>query len=144
MRSSATSASSTSTWGTEKGRGMLDVEKLSVGYGQGLVIRDLALTVSEGESIVVLGRNGMGKTTLLKSLIGMLPSRSGSIRLGGVELSGRPSYERVAAGMAYVPQGRMIFPYLTVEENILAGMDQRPLKVVPSFVYECFPVLPQL
>ena len=123
---------------------MLDVDKLSVGYGQGMVIRDLALTVADGESVVVLGRNGMGKTTLLKALIGMLPARGGSIRLGGTELAGRPSYARVAAGMAYVPQGRLIFPYLTVEENILAGMDQRPHQVVPAFVYECFPVLAEM
>ncbi|HET6147673.1 MAG TPA: urea ABC transporter ATP-binding subunit UrtE [Polyangia bacterium] len=123
---------------------MLDVDKLSVGYGQGMVIRDLALAVKDGESVVVLGRNGMGKTTLLKALIGLLPARGGSIRLGGADLTRRPSYARVAAGMAYVPQGRLIFPYLTVEENILAGMDQRPVKVVPDFVYECFPVLAEM
>jgi len=123
---------------------MLTVDRLSVGYGKGLVIRDLGLEVSEGESVVVLGRNGMGKTTLLKALIGMLPSRAGSIRLGAVELAGSPSYARVGAGMAYVPQGRMIFPYLTVEENILAGMDQRPVKTVPAFVYQCFPVLEEM
>ena len=69
---------------------------------------------------------------------------AGSIALGGVELAGRPSYERVAAGMAYVPQGRLIFPYLTVEENILTGMENRPAPVVPDYVYDCFPVLKEM
>ena len=93
---------------------------------------------------MVLGRNGMGKSTLLKSLIGMLRARGGSIKLDGVELAGRPSYERVAAGMAYVPQGRLIFPYLTVEENILTGMENRPSRAVPAYVYDCFPVLQEM
>jgi urea transport system ATP-binding protein len=123
---------------------MLKVEKLRVGYGEGLVIASLDLTVGDGESVVVLGRNGMGKSTLLKSLIGLLRGRGGSIQLDGVELSGRPSYERVAAGMAYVPQGRLIFPYLTVEENILTGMETRPSRTVPPYIYECFPVLKEM
>jgi len=107
---------------------MLTVSKLSVGYGEGLVIRSLDLEVSRGETVAVLGRNGMGKSTLLKALIGMLPARNGSILLDGAEQKGRPSYQRVAAGMAYVPQGRLVFPYLTVEENILTGMENSPPK----------------
>src|SRR5882672_3163872 len=105
---------------------MLAVKALRVGYGEGLVIRSLDLEVSRGETVAVLGRNGMGKSTLLKALIGMLPARNGSIRLDGAEQKGRPSYQRVAAGMAYVPQGRLVFPYLTVEENILTGMENSP------------------
>ena len=84
-----------------------------------------------GETVAVLGRNGMGKTTLLKSLIGMIPARGGHDSTGGVELAGRPSYDRVAAGMAFVPQGRMIFPYLTVEENILTGLERTGRRTRP-------------
>src|SRR4051812_19560001 len=123
---------------------MLSVANLRVGYGQGLVIEDLSLEVAAGESVVVLGRNGMGKTTLLKALIGMVRTRGGSIRLAGVELATRPSYARVAAGMAFVPQGRLIFPYLTVEENILTGMENSPVRAVPRFIYQCFPVLEEM
>jgi urea transport system ATP-binding protein len=123
---------------------MLKIEKLSVGYGEGLVIRSLDMTVGDRESVAVLGCNGMGKSTLLKSVIGLLRTRGGTIELDGVALAGRPSYERVAAGMAYVPQGRMIFPYLTVEENILTGVENRPTQTVPAYVYECFPVLREM
>jgi urea transport system ATP-binding protein len=83
----------------------------------------------------------MGKTTLLKSLIGMIPARTGKITLGGRELAGTKSYERVAAGFGYVPQGRMIFPYLSVEENILTGMDRVKKAKVPDYIFESFPVL---
>jgi urea transport system ATP-binding protein len=88
-----------------------------------------------------MGRNGMGKSTLLKALIGMLPARSGQVTLAGRELAGAPSHARVAAGMGFVPQGRMIFPYLTVEENILTGMENVADKTVPAYIYEVFPVL---
>jgi urea transport system ATP-binding protein len=88
-----------------------------------------------------MGRNGMGKTTLLKSLIGMIPVRSGDILLGEKNLARLKSYERVAAGFGYVPQGRMIFPYLSVEENILSGMDQISKPVIPGYIFESFPVL---
>ena len=86
----------------------------------------------------------MGKTTLLKSLIGIIPVRSGTIVLSGVELTGLKSYERVARGLAYVPQGRMIFSHLTVEENILAGMENSRDKSVPDYVYSFFPVLREM
>jgi urea transport system ATP-binding protein len=88
-----------------------------------------------------MGRNGMGKTTLLKSLIGMIPVRSGEILLGEKNLARLKSYERVAAGFGYVPQGRMIFPYLSVEENILSGMDRISKPVIPEYIFESFPVL---
>jgi urea transport system ATP-binding protein len=123
---------------------MLAVDNLSVGYGEGLVIRNLSLSVGIGESVAVLGRNGMGKTTLFKALIGMIPSSGGSVKLQQQELVSARSYQRVAAGMGYVPQGRMIFPYLTVEENILTGMDRSPMRTVPAFVYKCFPVLEEM
>ncbi|MBI1397700.1 MAG: urea ABC transporter ATP-binding subunit UrtE [Betaproteobacteria bacterium] len=123
---------------------MLKVSGLNVYYGESHVIRDVAFDVAEGETVAIMGRNGMGKSTLLKSLIGMLPARSGEISLGGDLISGRPSFARVAAGMGFVPQGRMIFPYLTVEENILTGMENVVDKTVPAYVYDVFPVLAEM
>ena len=120
---------------------MLKVDNLNVYYGESHVIRNVSFELGEHETIAVMGRNGMGKTTLFKSLIGILPARSGSIALDGTELTRRKSYERVATGVGYVPQGRMIFPYLTVEENILTGMENVPDKTVPQYVYDTFPVL---
>jgi urea transport system ATP-binding protein len=86
----------------------------------------------------------MGKSTLLKSLIGLLRARSGSVSLSGQELLGLHSFDRVAAGLGYVPQGRMIFPYLTVEENILSGMETVADKIIPAYVYDVFPVLKEM
>ena len=123
---------------------MFVVEKLNVYYGDSHVIRNVDFSVAEKETVAIMGRNGMGKTTLLKALIGVLPARSGSVSLNGESLLGRKSYERVASGLAYVPQGRMIFPYLTVEENILAGMESVKNKNVPQFVYDTFPVLHEM
>ena len=123
---------------------MLEVQNLNVYYGDSHVIRNAGFRLGERETLAIMGRNGMGKTTLLKSLIGVLPARSGSVSLEGKSLLDRKSYERVAAGLSYVPQGRMIFPYLTVEENILCGMENMPDKTVPTFVYETFPVLHEM
>jgi urea transport system ATP-binding protein len=120
---------------------MLEVQKLNVYYGDSHVIRNAGFALGERETLAIMGRNGMGKTTLLKSLIGLLPARSGSVALDGKPLLGRKSYQRVAEGLAYVPQGRMIFPYLSVEENILSGMENMPDKAVPPFVYDTFPDL---
>jgi len=117
------------------------VQNLNVYYGDSHVIRNIGFSVGAQETVAIMGRNGMGKTTLLKSLIGVLPARSGDMALDGKALLGRKSYERVAAGLAYVPQGRMIFPYLTVEENILSGMENMADKTVPQFVYDTFPDL---
>ncbi len=123
---------------------MLEVQNLNVYYGDSHVIRNAGFRLGERETLAIMGRNGMGKTTLLKSLIGVLPARSGNVALDGKPLLGRRSHERVAAGLAYVPQGRMIFPYLTVEENILCGMENMPDKTVPQFVYDTFPVLHEM
>jgi urea transport system ATP-binding protein len=120
---------------------MLNVKNLNVYYGESHVLHDLSLEVSAGETLAVMGRNGMGKTTLLKSLIGVLPSRSGQISLDNKQLAGTKSYQRVAAGIGYVPQGRMIFPYLTVEENILTGLENSPAPKIPEWVFKEFPVL---
>jgi len=123
---------------------MFEVKDLNVYYGESHVIRNVGFSVGSQETVAIMGRNGMGKTTLLKSLIGVLPARSGSVALEGKPLLDRRSHERVAAGLAYVPQGRMIFPYLTVEENILSGMENAPEKTVPRFVYDTFPVLHEM
>jgi urea transport system ATP-binding protein len=120
---------------------MLSIKGLNVFYGESQVLHDLNFDLSAGETVAVMGRNGMGKTTLLKSLIGMIPVRSGDILLGEKNLARLKSYERVAAGFGYVPQGRMIFPYLSVEENILSGMDQISKPVIPGYIFESFPVL---
>jgi urea transport system ATP-binding protein len=122
----------------------LTVTGLNQSYGGSHTLWDVDLVVPAGSRTCLMGRNGMGKTTLLKSLIGLLPARSGNVALDGKPLLGRKSYERVAAGLAYVPQGRMIFPYLTVEENILSGMENMQDKTVPQFVYDTFPVLHEM
>lgn len=120
---------------------MLEVSSLNVFYGESHIVRDATFSLAAGEALAVMGRNGMGKTTLLKALIGMNRSITGSIRLEDRELAGTHSYERVARGLAFVPQGRMIFPLLTVEENILAGMTSSREREVPEYVYRFFPVL---
>jgi len=119
---------------------VLSVSELNVFYGESHVIRGVSFEVKDGETVAVMGRNGMGKSTLLKSIIGVLAARSGSVTFDGHDLTRAESYDRVAAGMGYVPQGRMIFPYLTVEENILSGMET----VIPGYVYEVFPVLKEM
>ncbi len=120
---------------------MLKVSSLQVSYGQSQVIEDLSLATGKGEIVAVLGRNGMGKTTLLKALIGILPARGGSVELDGKPLTALESYQRVAAGIAFVPQGRMIFPALTVLENIQTGMPSTAHGRVPEDIYALFPVL---
>ncbi|MFT6429010.1 MAG: urea transport system ATP-binding protein [Halopseudomonas sp.] len=120
---------------------MLAVRDLRVSYGMSEVIHGISLDVGANETVAVMGRNGMGKTTLFKSLIGMQPNSGGSITFNGKELSKVQSYQRVASGIAYVPQGRMVFPTLTVEENIVAGLEASGRKKVPGDIYELFPVL---
>jgi urea transport system ATP-binding protein len=123
---------------------MLTVENLNVFYGDSHILHDLAFRLGSGASVAIMGRNGMGKSTLLKALIGMIPVRTGSIRLEARDLARAKSYERVGAGFGYVPQGRLIFPYLTVEENILTGMDNISRPSVPSYIYDSFPVLREM
>lgn len=122
---------------------VLSVKHLSVGYGQSQVIPDLSFSAAKNEIVAVMGRNGMGKSTLFRALIGILPVRSGRIFLDGRDLTGAESYERVAAGLAYVPQGRLIFPRLTVEDNIRAGLRERR-EEIPEELYEFFPVLKEM
>lgn len=120
---------------------MLDVSNLKVCYGQSEVIHGLNFSVKKNETLAIMGRNGMGKTTLFKSLIGVLARSEGEIHVDGIEVSSQESYQRVANGIAYVPQGRMIFPNLTVKENIETGMEVSGLKKIPDDIYALFPVL---
>ncbi len=123
---------------------MLQISDYSVAYGQSTIIGDMNLTLNPNEIIAVLGRNGMGKTTLMKSLIGMIPSQGGSVTLNNKELTPLKSFERVAAGVGFVPQGRMIFSTMTVKENIETGLTSTGKKVIPSDLYELFPVLDEM
>lgn len=122
---------------------MLTIEGLNQYYGQSHTLWDITLNVPEGALVCLMGRNGVGKTTLLKCIMGLLPIRSGVIRFNEEELSQRPAERRAPLGMGYVPQGRQIFPLLTVEENLQIGLPIRKdkLKRVPELIYEMFPVL---
>jgi urea transport system ATP-binding protein len=123
---------------------MLTVDDLTVAYGQSEVLHGLSLSAAKAEIVAVMGRNGMGKTTLMKSLIGILPARGGRIRLGEAELVGTEPHQRVREGLAFVPQGRMIFPTLTVEENIRTGLVARGRRHIPDDIYSLFPVLHEM
>ncbi|WP_226570350.1 urea ABC transporter ATP-binding subunit UrtE [Mangrovibacter yixingensis] len=120
---------------------MLALSDYTVAYGQSQVINGLNLSLEPGEIVAVVGRNGMGKTTLMKSLIGMIPARGGEARFDGQSLMTVPGYERVQRGMGFVPQGRMVFSSMTVEENIKTGIHSGKPLVVPGHLYEYFPIL---
>ncbi|HTH62686.1 MAG TPA: urea ABC transporter ATP-binding subunit UrtE [Paraburkholderia sp.] len=120
---------------------MLQVDDLFVSYGQSEVLHGIGFNVQSKETVAVMGRNGMGKTTLFKALIGMLPSSRGSVRVGGADVSKEESYRRVAKGIGYVPQGRQIFSSLTVEENIQTGLENAKSQRVPDEIFALFPVL---
>ena len=120
---------------------MLNVKDVHVAYGQSEALHGISFEANANETVAIMGRNGMGKTTLFKSLIGILPLKSGQIEVAGNEVSKDESYKRVAKGIAYVPQGRMIFPTLTVEENIHTGLENAKVKKVPDDIYALFPVL---
>lgn len=123
---------------------MFSVENYSVAYGQSEVIHNMNFDVKKNEIVAIMGRNGMGKTTLMKSLMGMIPSKSGTVTLGDKEISGFKSFDRVKAGVAIVPQGRMIFSTMTVKENIETGLTTVKDKKIPERLYELFPVLKEM
>ena len=124
---------------------MLKVEGINQYYGGSHILRKLGFEAKLGEVTVVLGRNGVGKTTLLKSLMGLVPVKTGSIQLDGQDITRDTPYERVRKGVGYVPQGREIFGRLTVEENLRMGLAYLPGSTpVPSELFELFPVLKQM
>lgn len=122
---------------------MLNVEKLNQFYGESHTLWDVDLEVPEGECTCLMGRNGVGKTTLLKSIMGVLPTASGAIRFDKVDLRRAPPETRARGGIGYVPQGREIFAQLTVEENLRVGLVARRDKkrTIPERIFELFPVL---
>ena len=125
---------------------MLKVEKLNQYYGESHTLWDLDMQVPEGQCTVLMGRNGVGKTTLLQCIMGLLKTRDGVIDYQGTNLVGVDAEKRANLGIGYVPQGRQIFPMLTVEENLLIGLPARRDKVrsIPPFIFELFPVLKQM
>ena len=120
---------------------MFQIENLVSGYGQSQILHQLNLDVEKKEIVAVMGRNGMGKTTLFKSLMGVLPQWGGQVKVDGRDISKMETHERVEAGIAYVPQGRMIFPSMTVLENIQTGLPASAKGKVPEDLYALFPVL---
>lgn len=125
---------------------MLKVDQLNQFYGESHTLWDLNLHVPEGEVTVLMGRNGVGKTTLLQCIMGLLKVRDGAIAYQGQNLVNVDAEKRANLGLGYVPQGRQIFPLLTVEENLLIGLPARRDKVrsIPPFIFELFPVLKQM
>lgn len=123
---------------------MLKIEGLDACYGESRVIAGLNMVVPDKEIVCLIGRNGVGKSTTLKSIMGLVKNPVGSIELAGEEISGLSTYDRAKKGIGYVPQGRDIFPRLTVQENLEIGLHARGLKgPVPDYIYELFPILPK-
>ena len=127
-------------------KNLLEVKSLNTYYGESHILRDVDLTLKSGEMICLIGRNGVGKTTLLKSLIGLLKAKRGEINFIGENINRKAPHQRARKGMAYVPQGREIIPYLTVEENLMLGMESLPgglskNKNIDSSIYDLFPIL---
>ena len=123
---------------------MLSIDKLRISYGQSEVVHGVSLDLKPNEIVAVMGRNGMGKTTLMKSLMGIVPSGEGGIKLDGKSIEREESYQRVEDGLAFVPQGRMIFSTMTVTENIETGLTVTGKSKVPEDIYELFPVLKEM
>jgi len=125
---------------------MLKVEKLNVYYGESHILRDVDLEVRAGQVVCLMGRNGVGKTTLLKTITGLLPARSGKVLLGEKEVTKVPSFRRARLGVGYAPQGREIFGQLSVYENLLIGLDgcRNGDRSIPDEIFELFPVLKQM
>jgi branched-chain amino acid transport system ATP-binding protein len=119
---------------------MLEIRNLSAGYGQTHIIEDMSFSLEAGGKLAILGRNGMGKTTLLATLAGQTRRYGGQIRIGGRDITARSSAARAHAGLGYVPQTRDVFPSLSVEENLLVGLKGRPKDAIVE-AYEMFPRL---
>ena len=128
------------------GGAVLSVSELNQFYGQSHTLWDLSVDVNEGECLVLMGRNGVGKTTLVQCIMGLLPMASGQMRFGQSDLMRASAEDRAPLGIGYVPQGRQIFPLLTVEENLRIGLPARGdgLRQIPDTVFDLFPVLGEM
>ena len=123
---------------------MLRIEKMNSYYGESSIIRDLDLSVEAGKITCLIGRNGVGKSTTLKSIMGLVRTPSGAVKLDGTDMIKMPTYDRVKLGIGYVPQGREIFPQMTVQENINLGLQPLGGKgEIPDYIYDLFPILPK-
>ncbi|MBI3697599.1 MAG: urea ABC transporter ATP-binding subunit UrtE [Acidobacteria bacterium] len=122
---------------------LLTIDRLNVYYAESHILRDVSLTVPEHKVACLMGRNGAGKTTLLKSVMGLLPARSGQVQFAGENITTRCPDERARRGMGYVPQGREIFPTLTVQENLVLGLlaAKQPKNGIPDEIFHLFPIL---
>ncbi|MEJ5283802.1 MAG: urea ABC transporter ATP-binding subunit UrtE [Brevinematia bacterium] len=125
---------------------MLEIENLSAGYGETNVIENINIKIEQGEVVALIGKNGVGKTTLLKTIMGLIENREGSVYFDGINIEKLRPEQRALLGIAYVPQGREIFPFLTVKENLMLGMEarQKNEKDVPEDIYELFPELKKI
>ena len=129
---------------------LLRIDGLTTGYGESRILHDVSLEIPTGGALCLLGRNGVGKTTLLKSIVGLLRPRTGQIHFDGQDVTGRGPHQRARLGIGYVPQGRGIFPYLSVFENLLMGFEARPGMKPPERnatleeMYTLFPVLAEM
>lgn len=125
---------------------MLTVETLSFAYGSVGILRDIDMQMHSGRLTCVIGRNGVGKTTLMKNIMGLLKASKGKVRLDDLDISSLPANKRAKAGLGFVPQGRQIFPKLTVEENLRVGLEARTdrQKNIPDEIYSLFPVLKEM
>ena len=123
---------------------MLKVENLSQAYGGSRILREVGFEAKAGQVTVLLGRNGVGKSTLLRTIMGLHPVLGGTVSLDGRDLSKEPTFKRAEAGLGFVPQGREIFPRLSVEENLRMGLATRRLTSIPDDIYKLFPVLAEM
>jgi len=123
---------------------LLELTGIQQYYGQSHILREISVQVPAGSCTCLMGRNGVGKTTLLKVIMGLLPARAGSISFAGQNLTRADTRERARIGIGYVPQGREIFPRLTVEENLRVSLGVRRAKTLPQRIYELFPVLREM
>ena len=123
---------------------MLNIQNYHVSYGQSEILHGIDIELGVGEILAVVGRNGMGKTTLMRSLMGIVPAAEGKVTLSNTDISNMISHERVRGGLAYVPQGRMIFPTMTVTENIETGLASSGDKGISEEIYELFPILKEM
>jgi urea transport system ATP-binding protein len=125
---------------------MLDISNLNVYYGESHILRNVDMGVAAGKMVCLIGRNGVGKTTLLKTILGLLNPRTGNIQFRGENITRKPTYQRAKMGIGYVPQGREVIPRLTIKENLLLGMEALPngagkSQEIPEEIFELFPVL---